>query len=126
MCTAILNGSLKKFNFAWKKGYQVAPVVVSGGYPGEYKKGCEITVNKLLLSASGAKLFVAGAVAGRRGGADDNLLTSGGRVLACSAFGPTFKEAWEHAYQGITSVKFEDAFYRKDIGLPGAAESGKL
>ncbi|MCQ2576314.1 MAG: phosphoribosylamine--glycine ligase [Treponema sp.] len=126
MCTAILNGSLKKFNFAWKKGYQVAPVVVSGGYPGAYKKGCEITVNKLLLSASGAKLFVAGAVTGRRGGEDDNLLTSGGRVLACSAFGSTFKDAWEHAYQGISAVKFDDAFYRKDIGLPGAAESGKL
>ena len=55
-----------------------------------------------------------------------NLLTRGGRVLACSAFGQTFKEAWGKAYQGIVAVKFEDAFYRKDIGLPGAAESGKL
>ena len=45
---------------------------------------------------------------------------------ACSAYGETFKEAWEHAYVGVSAVKFEDCFYRKDIGLPGAAESGKL
>ena len=124
MCTAILNGSLKNFAFKWKPGYQVAPVVVSGGYPGVYKKGCEITFNEPLLKASTAKVFVAGAVSGRRGQGD--MLTSGGRVLACSAYGSTFKEAWEKAYQGVSSVKFEDAFYRKDIGLPGAAESGKL
>ena len=124
MCTAILNGSLKDFSFDWKPGYQVAPVVVSGGYPGEYKKGIEITFNEAILNASTAKVFVAGAVSGRRGAGD--MLTSGGRVLACSAYGETFKEAWEKAYQGISAVKFDGAFYRKDIGLPGAAESGKL
>ncbi|MCR4734585.1 MAG: phosphoribosylamine--glycine ligase [Treponema sp.] len=123
MCTAIINGSLKDFELKWKKGYQVAPVVVSGGYPGSYKKGLEITFNETILKASEAKIFVAGAVSGRRGG---DMLTSGGRVLASSAFGKTFKEAWANAYQGISAVKFEGAFYRKDIGLPGAAESGKL
>lgn len=124
MCTSILNGSLKDFSFEWKPGYQVAPVVVSGGYPGDYKKGLEITFNEAILNASTAKVFVAGAVSGRRGAGD--MLTSGGRVLACSAYGETFKEAWEKAYQGISAVKFDGAFYRKDIGLPGAAESGKL
>ncbi len=126
MCTAILNGTLKDFNFEWKPGYQVAPVVVSGGYPEAYKKGCEITINQKLLDASGAKVFIAGAQTGRRSVEHDNLLTSGGRVLACSAYGDTFEKAWEHAYEGISAIKFENCFYRKDIGLPGAAESGKL
>ena len=124
MCTSILNGNLNKFSFEWKPGYQVAPVVVSGGYPEKYKKGCEISINEKLLKASGAKIFVAGAVPGRRD--EKDMLTSGGRVLACSAYGDSFKEAWEKAYQGISAIKFEGAFYRKDIGLPGAAESGKL
>ena len=124
MCTSILNGTLKNFEMKWKPGYQVAPVVVSGGYPGAYKKGIEITINKPLLNASTAKVFIAGAVSGRRG--DGDLLTSVGRVLACSAYGSSFKEAWTNAYQGISAVKFDGAFYRKDIGLPGAAESGKL
>ena len=124
MCTAILNGTLKDFEFKWKPGYQVAPCVVSGGYPGAYEKGKEISINKPLLNASTAKIFVAGAVAGRRH--ENDLLTSGGRVLACSAYGSSFKEAWEKAYQGISAIKFDGAFFRKDIGLPGAAESGKL
>ena len=124
MCTAILNGTLKDFDFKWKPGYQVAPVVVSGGYPGAYKKGCGITINEALLKSSTAKIFIAGAVTGRRG--EHDLLTSGGRVLASSAYGSTFKEAWEKAYQGVSAVKFENCFFRKDIGLPGAAESGKL
>ncbi|MBR5402018.1 MAG: phosphoribosylamine--glycine ligase [Treponema sp.] len=124
MCTAILNGTLKDFDFKWKPGYQVAPVVVSGGYPAAYKKGCEININQALIDMSGAKVFIAGAVTGRRGNKD--LLTSGGRVLACSAYGATFKEAWSKAYQGVSAIKFENCFFRKDIGLPGAAESGKL
>ena len=124
MCTSIINGTLKDFAFTWKKGYQVAPVVVSGGYPAEYKKGCPITMNKEILKACGAKVFIAGATTGRRG--NEDLLTSGGRVLACSAYGDTFKDAWEKAYQGVAAVKFDGAFHRKDIGLPGAAESGKL
>ena len=125
MCTSIINGSLKGFNFDWKPGYQVAPVVVSGGYPAEYKKGCEITFNEAILKESTAKIFVAGAVSGNRGNSD-NMLTSGGRVLACSAYGDTFNEAWKKAYEGVSAVKFEGAFYRRDIGLPGAAESVKL
>ena len=124
MCTAILNGTLKDFEMKWKPGYQVAPVMVSGGYPEAYEKGKEITINKPLLNASTAKVFVAGAVAGRRH--ENDLLTSGGRVLACSAYGSSFKEAWSNAYQGISAIKFDGAFFRKDIGLPGAAESGKL
>ena len=71
------------------------------------------------------KIFIAGAIKDRRS-KDESLVTSGGRVLACSAFGATFKEAWEKAYQGISAIKFDGAFFRKDIGLPGAAESGKL
>ncbi len=124
MCASILNGTLNNFKFDWKPGYQVAPVMVSGGYPEAYKKGLKISINQEILKASTAKIFIAGASAGRRGSND--MLTSGGRVLASSAYGKSFKEAWENAYKGISSVKFDNAFYRKDIGLPGAAESGKL
>ncbi len=124
MCCSVMNGTLKNFEFRWKTGYQVAPVMVSGGYPGAYKKGIPIAVNGKLLEGRTAKIFIAGAETGKRGG--DDLLTSGGRVLACSAYGATFREAWENAYCGISAVKFDGAFFRKDIGLPGAAESGKL
>lgn len=122
MCQAITDGSLKDFKFSWKKGYQVSPVVVSGGYPGSYPKGKKITLDNEKISASGAKIFVAGAIIDRRAG-DNTMVTSGGRVLCCSTFGKTFDQAWKNAYSAIEGVKFEGAFYRKDIGLPGAAES---
>lgn len=121
MCEAICDGSLKNFKFAWKKGYQVSPCVVSGGYPGSYPKGKEITIDEKIIAETGAKIFVAGAVE-----KDGKLVTSGGRVLCCSNFGSTFDEAWKNAYAAIKSVSFEGAFYRNDIGLPGAAESGEL
>lgn len=125
MCMAICDGSLKNFKFSWKKGYQVSPVVVSGGYPGSYPKGKKITLDNAKISAGGAKIFVAGAILDRRS-EDNSMVTSGGRVLCCSSFGTTFEEAWKNAYTAIEGVSFEGAFYRKDIGLPGAAVSGEL
>ena len=125
MCMAICDGSLKNFKFSWKKGYQVSPVVVSGGYPGSYPKGKKITLDNAKISAGGAKIFVAGAILDRRS-EDNSMVTSGGRVLCCSSFGTTFEEAWKNTYTAIEGVSFEGAFYRKDIGLPGAAVSGEL
>lgn len=121
MCKAITDGTLKDFNFSWKKGYQVSPVVVSGGYPGSYPKGKVISFDESKISEAGAKIFIAGAKL-----EDGKMLTNGGRVLACSTFGKTFDEAWRNAYKAIQGVHFDGAFYRKDIGLPGAAVSGEL
>lgn len=125
LCKSITDGSLKDFNLEWKKGYQVAPVAVSGGYPKSYKKGYNIIINEEKVNESNAKVFIAGAMENRRSRSPDDtkLVTSGGRVLACSAYGTTFDEAWKNAYEAMSGIKFTDMFYRKDIGLPGAAES---
>ena len=72
-------------------------------------------------------MFLAGATLDRRATNGTNqLVTSGGRVLATSAYGATFQEAWDAAYAMMKQVSFEGMFYRQDIGLPGAAESGNL
>lgn len=125
MCQAIVEGKLNKFKFAWKKGFQVAPVMVSGGYPFDYEKGKIISFTKEIIEKTGAKVFIAGAKEGRRTNSVE-LLTSGGRVLACSAYGDTFEKAWKNAYIALSGIKFDGCFYRRDIGLPGAAESGSL
>ena len=130
MCKAIMDGKLKDFNFAWRKGYAVAPVAVSGGYPNAYKKGIPISINASAESMKGCKIFIAGAIEDRRAngakGKELSLITSGGRVLASCAQAATFDEAWNNAYALMKQISFEGMFYRKDIGLPGAAESGKL
>lgn len=122
LCQAIMNGTLNDFEMKWKSGFQVAPVAVSGGYPLKYPKGKEITFDQAKIDAAGAKVFIAGAIKDRRA-SKPTQITSGGRVLACSAHGSTFDEAWKAAYSALEGVKFEGMFYRKDIGLPGAAES---
>lgn len=122
LCCAIAGEELADFKLTWEKGFQVAPVAVSGGYPGSYKKGMEITINDSALIATGAKIFIAGAIADRRDNSG-SLVTSGGRVLACSAHGDTFDDAWNKAYTALKAVSFTGMQYRKDIGLPGAAES---
>ena len=71
--------------------------------------------------ADTTKVFIAGAQ-----DKDGKLVTSGGRVLAASAFAPTFDEAWKKSYELLKSISFDGMFFRKDIGLPGAAESGDL
>lgn len=119
LCLAITDGTLKDFDLKWKKGFQVAPVAVSGGYPLKYAKGKKITLDAAKIESTPAKVFIAGAVKNE----NNELLTSGGRVLACSAHGETFEEAWKKAYSAMEGISFEGMFYRKDIGLPGAAES---
>ncbi|MDE5897831.1 MAG: phosphoribosylamine--glycine ligase [Treponemataceae bacterium] len=124
LCRAITDGSLAQFELKWKDGFQVSPVVVSGGYPGSYPKGRPISIDGRKAAQAGAKIFIAGAVQAADGGT--GLVTSGGRVLACSAFGSTFDEAWKNAYAAVGAVHFDGQFFRTDIGLPGAAASGKL
>jgi len=137
MCAAIMDGSLDSFPFAWKRGYQCAPVAVSRGYPGSYPKGLPLSIDEAAVARLGAKVFVAGAQQDHcagvpSGGADGlssapaGLVTSGGRVLAASAFGKTVEEARTRAYEALGAVSFEGMFYRRDIGLPGAAVSKTL
>lgn len=126
LCKAITDGSLSSFQMKWKKAFSVSPVAVSGGYPGSYKKGMEIKINNEIVQEAKAKVFIAGAIINRRASCEDDakqLITSGGRVLACNALGKTFDEAWQNAYKALKGVAFKGMFYRQDIGLPGAAES---
>lgn len=145
MCLSIIEGSLDSFPFEWKSGYVCAPVAVSRGYPGSYPKGLPISVREKEVLSCGAKIFYAGAMVNQRHStvntalirpfpgtplpsapSEGELLTSGGRVLCSSAYGETVEEARSHAYEALRAVSFEGMFYRRDIGLPGAAFSGHL
>jgi phosphoribosylamine--glycine ligase len=44
------------------------------------------------------------------------IVTSGGRVLGVTAIGDNIKCAKEIAYNAVSQINFEGAFYRKDIG----------
>lgn len=130
MCMAIIDGSLDSFDLRWKPGFVCSPVAVSRGYPLSYPKGLPIFINHDAVDKSGARIFFAGATNDNRssneGSPAGQLVTSGGRVLAVTAVGDTIDIARKHAYQALKAVSFEGMFFRKDIGLPGAAVSGNL
>lgn len=117
LCEAIAAGTLSDFALKWKPGVVVAPVMVSGGYPDAYEKGKKIAIDKMRIGKN-VKIFFAGAKE-----KNGELFTSGGRVLAASSRGKNFDEARRNAYDAMKAISFDGSFYRKDIGLPGAAES---
>ena len=87
-----------------------AVVVASKGYPGSYPKG--LAIGGLHDAEDEARtVFHAGTADGPSG-----LVTSGGRVLAVTAWGDDLSVVLRHAYDGVARVSFEGAYWRKDIG----------
>ena len=80
------------------------------GYPGNYKKGNEIKLDKL-KDIEGINIFHAGT---KQEG--EKLLSNGGRVLNITAVGSDFNEAFDKVYEAAKAVKWKDKYYRKDIG----------
>jgi len=85
-------------------------VLVSGGYPGSYPKGKEISFPK---DEAGSIIFHAGTQIDGSG----KVVTSGGRVLAISSFGNNHIEAVNKSLDLASKVHFDGMYYRKDIGF---------
>ena len=83
-------------------------VLVSGGYPGDYSKGKEITG----LDEDPDTLFHAGTIE-----KDGKIVTNGGRVLAVTSMDNNFEKALKKSYERIQDIHFEGMNYRKDIGF---------
>jgi phosphoribosylamine--glycine ligase len=86
-------------------------VVASGGYPGAFLSGKQITGLDRVAHVPDVKIFHAGT--SKR---DGNYYTSGGRVLGVTARAPRLKDAIAKAYAAVAQISFEDMYYRKDIG----------
>ncbi|KAJ8083771.1 Bifunctional purine biosynthetic protein ADE5,7 [Marasmius tenuissimus] len=93
-----------------RPGSAVSVVLASEGYPGSYPKGKAITVDTPNIPPN-VVVFHAGTAK-----SNDTLVTSGGRVLAVSAYAPTLQEALDAAYKGVDKVSFEGKTFRRDIG----------
>ena len=112
---AVTNGTLKETEVKFKNGAAACVIIASGGYPKSYQKGFEIKMDESVKNS----VYVAGAEI-----KDGRLVTSGGRVLGVTATAPTLKEALYAAYEKAEKISFNNAFYRRDIGLK-ALNAGK-
>jgi len=85
-------------------------MLVSGGYPGEYKKGMMINGLSLLENSI---VFHAGS---KINNADQQIYTNGGRVLAVTALGNSIADAVHNSYSELNKISFNGMYYRRDIG----------
>ena len=108
---AVLNQKLDQIEIKWKDRKALCVVMASGGYPVKYKKGLEITGIKEAEKIEDMIVFQAGTRLEK-----DRLLTNGGRVLAVTALGNSFKEVIDKAYTGVGKIDFENYHIRNDIG----------
>ncbi|RXT05165.1 phosphoribosylamine--glycine ligase [Ammoniphilus sp. CFH 90114] len=101
-------GELDNLDVQWKEEAAVCVIMASGGYPGSYEKGKEIT--GLDQVGDQAMVFHAGTEL-----KDGKVVTNGGRVLGVTSIGQSVKEARDAAYQAVQQISFDGAHYRKDI-----------
>ncbi|MGZ8611551.1 MAG: phosphoribosylamine--glycine ligase [Actinomycetota bacterium] len=95
----------------------VTVVLASGGYPGEYATGAEISGLEHATAVDGALVFHAGT-AERQG----RVVTSGGRVLSVGALGDDLADARARAYEACSRISFDGVHYRRDIAARAAEE----
>lgn len=103
------NGKLEEATMEIDERAVCTVVMASGGYPGSYEKGKVIegiqTDDEYLVFHAGTQKE------------NGKLLTSGGRVLAVSAYGTDMDEALSRCYRGTGEIEFEGKYFRKDIGF---------
>lgn len=102
------DGKLKGYKLETSPSFATTVVLVSGGYPGSYEKNKSI---QGLADVTNALVIHAGTKQ-----QDYEILTNGGRVLAVTGIGDTLEEALKISYHGATNIRWENVYYRKDIG----------
>ena len=104
---ATTNGTLADCEVKFSSGAAACVVMASKGYPQKYDSGFTLDIDESVAD----KVYVAGAKL------DNGVLkTAGGRVLGVTDTADNLKEALQKAYKNVEKVKFDNAFYRKDIG----------
>ena len=103
-------GEMRGVKLSPPKNSAVTVVIASGGYPGSYEKGKEISGLADAEKIEGVSVFHAGTAK-----VDDRIVTSGGRVLNVTAVAPELEQSIFLAYQAASKISFEGARYRSDI-----------
>ena len=111
LCFEAAEGKLVESEIVWDERVSLGVVMAAGGYPNNYDKGFEIS-GLLEDETEDLKIFHAGTSLNK----EDKVGTNGGRVLCVTALGSNTKEAKEKAYQRVKSIKWEKAYFRRDIG----------
>ncbi len=111
ICLAAADGHLAEAKCDPAIRAAMCVVMVSGGYPGPYRKGMPIHGLADAGSMEDVVVFHAGT-------AFDNgtIVASGGRVLGVTALGDTLRDARNKAYEAVSKICWDTVYFRRDIG----------
>lgn len=112
---AALEGKLDLIEADWDRRFALGVVMAAKGYPEKPRKGDVIT-GLPAASSEDAHVFHAGTVM-----KDDEVVTSGGRVLCVTVLGESVRTAQTKAYAITDAIRFDGAQYRRDIGFRALA-----
>lgn len=104
----VAEGNLDEREIAFDERAAVCVMLVSGGYPQEYKKGYPITG---IDQVEGSIVFHSGTAL-----KDGQVVTNGGRVIAVSSYGKDKAEALQKSFEEAQKIQFTDKYFRRDIG----------
>lgn len=104
----VAEGNLDERQIEFDERAAVCVMLVSGGYPQEYKKGYAITG---IDRVDGSIVFHAGTAM-----KDGSVVTAGGRVIAVSSYGKDKAEALQKSFEEAQKIEFTDKYFRRDIG----------
>jgi len=109
LLAAVADKRLNEVSFSIKKETAATVMIVSGGYPGDYLKGKEITgydaIKDSLVFHAGTKLV------------NNVVVTDGGRVIAVTSYGNNKAEALKKSYNNVKKINFDKKNFRTDIGF---------
>ena len=115
LCDAALDRELDKIEAKWDARPALGVVMAAGGYPGTYRKG-DVIDGLPQHETTDAKVFHGGTAL-----VDQQVVTTGGRVLCVTALGNTVADAQQRAYQLAARIEWRAGFYRHDIGYRAIA-----
>lgn len=110
LCWLAANNCLTDATLTWDPRSALGVVMAAGGYPESYDKGLTITGLNTITDHD-VKVFHAGTTMD-----NDDVKTSGGRVLCVTALGNDIKSAQQKAYENVKRISWKGVFYRDDIG----------
>ncbi|HBI09741.1 MAG TPA: phosphoribosylamine--glycine ligase [Franconibacter pulveris] len=118
LCLAACEGKLDTVQSQWDPRPSLGVVMAAGGYPGDYRTGDVIHGLPLEEIANGdGKVFHAGTTLRE----DEQVVTSGGRVLCVTALGDSVAQAQQRAYKLMADIHWDGCFSRQDIGYRAIA-----
>ncbi len=106
---AVAAGELRKKTIEIDERTATTVMCVSGGYPEAYEKGKIISG---LENIAEGLVFHAGTTE-----KDGEVVTSGGRVIAMTAYGSNKDEALKQSFKNAQTINFEGKYFRSDIGF---------